>query len=197
VSAHTENVTELLNQWANGNREAGDKVFPLVYRELRRIAGRSMNRPGASHPLQTTELVHEAYLRLTGDSAGRWANRGHFFGVAAKAMRHFLVDYARVRAADKRGGHCRPLTLDDALLVSDERISEVVLLDDALTALTKLHPRQSQIVELRFFGGLSVEQTADTLKVSPETVARDWRAAKAWLHSELAQGGPNERGYDA
>jgi len=196
VSAHTENVTELLNQWANGNREAGDKVFPLVYRELRRIAGRSMNRPGASHPLQTTELVHEAYLRLTGDSAGRWANRGHFFGVAAKAMRHFLVDYARVRAADKRGGHCRPLALDDAFLVV-EQISEVVLLDDALTALAKLHPRQSQIVELRFFGGLSVEQTADTLKVSPETVARDWRAAKAWLHSELAQGGPNERGYDA
>jgi RNA polymerase sigma factor (TIGR02999 family) len=196
VSAHTENVTELLNQWANGNREAGDKVFPLVYRELRRIAGRSMNRPGASHPLQTTELVHEAYLRLTGDSAGRWANRGHFFGVAAKAMRHFLVDYARVRAADKRGGHCRPLALDDAFLMV-EQISEVVLLDDALTALAKLHPRQSQIVELRFFGGLSVEQTAETLKVSPETVARDWRAAKAWLHSELAQGGPNERGYDA
>jgi RNA polymerase sigma factor (TIGR02999 family) len=196
VSAHTENVTELLNQWANGNREAGDKVFPLVYRELRRIAGRSMNRPGASHPLQTTELVHEAYLRSTGDSAGRWANRGHFFGVAAKAMRHFLVDYARVRAADKRGGHCRPLALDDAFFVV-EQISEVVLLDDALTALAKLHPRQSQIVELRFFGGLSVEQTAETLKVSPETVARDWRAAKAWLHSELAQGGPNERGYDA
>jgi RNA polymerase sigma factor (TIGR02999 family) len=111
-------------------------------------------------------------------------------------MRHFLVDYARVRAADKRGGHCRPLALDDAFLVV-EQISEVVLLDDALTALAKLHPRQSQIVELRFFGGLSVEQTAETLKVSPETVARDWRAAKAWLHSELAQGGPNERGYDA
>lgn len=197
MSARTDEVTELLNQWANGDHEAGDKVFPLVYRELRRIAGHRMNRQGASHPLQTSELVHEAYLRLTGDSAGRWANRGHFFSVAAKAMRHFLVDHARARAADKRGGHSRPRALEDAFLVVEERIAEVVLLDDALIALTKLHRRQSQIVELRFFGGLSVEQTAEALKVSPETVARDWRAAKAWLHNELAQGSPAERGNDA
>lgn len=197
MSARTEQVTDLLNQWANGDQGAGERVFPLVYRELRRIAGRSMNRQGASHTLQTTELVHEAYLRLTGDSAKRWVNRGHFFGVAAKAMRHFLVDYARARAAGKRGGHYKLLSLEDTFLAAGERMTEVVSLDDALTALTKLHPRQSQIVELRFFGGLSVEQTAETLKISSETVARDWRAAKAWLHCELARRVPGGDRNDA
>jgi RNA polymerase sigma factor (TIGR02999 family) len=189
VTARTGQVTDLLNQWASGDQDAGEKVFPLVYRELRRIASRSMNRQGSSHTLQTTALVHEAYIRLTGDSSRQWANRGHFFGVAAKAMRHFLVDYARAGAAAKRGGHCKPLALDDAFLIVEERMADVALLDEALTALEKLHPRQSQVVELRFFGGLNVEQTAETLHVSPETVARDWRAAKAWLHCELARKG--------
>jgi RNA polymerase sigma-70 factor (ECF subfamily) len=189
VNPRSEQVTDLLNQWANGDQGAGEKVFPLVYRELRRIASRSMNRQGPANTLQTTALVHEAYIRLTGDSAKRWENRGHFFGVAAKAMRHFLVDHARAGGAAKRGGHCETLALEGAFLISEERMPEVVLLDDALTALSKLHPRQSRVVELRFFGGLNVEQTADTLKVSPETVARDWRAAKAWLHCELARTG--------
>jgi RNA polymerase sigma factor (TIGR02999 family) len=189
VDPRSEEVTDLLNQWANGDPGAGEKVFPLVYRELRRIASRSMNRQWAPHTLETTALVHEAYIRLTGDSAKQWENRGHFFGVAAKAMRHFLVDYARAGGAAKRGGHCETLALEDAFLISEERMPVVVLLDDALTALSKLHPRQSQVVELRFFGGLNVEQTAETLKVSPETIARDWRAAKAWLHCELARRG--------
>jgi len=185
-------VTDLLNRWTNGDQEAGEKVFPLIYRELRRIASRSMNGQGPSHTLQTTALVHEAYIRLTGDSAKHWESRGHFFGVAAKAMRHFLVDYARAGGAAKRGGRCEILTLDDAFLISEERMPEVILLDDALTALSRLHPRQSQVVELRFFAGLNVEQTAEALKVSPETVARDWRAAKAWLYCELARRGADE-----
>jgi RNA polymerase sigma factor (TIGR02999 family) len=192
VSAPTQQVTDLLNRWANGDQGAGERVFPLVYRELRRIASRSMNRQGTAHTLQTTALVHEAYIRLTGDSARRWANRGHFFGVAAKAMRHFLVDYARAGAAAKRGGYCRPFPLEEAFMITEERMPEVVLLDDALNALAKLHPRQSQVVELRFFGGLDVEQTAETLQISTETVARDWRAAKAWLYCELSRTGTGE-----
>jgi RNA polymerase sigma factor (TIGR02999 family) len=178
----------MLNRWANGDREAGEQVFPLVYRELRQIANRSMNGQGASHTLQPTALVHEAYIRLTGDAARRWENRGHFFGVAAKAMRHLLVDHARARATAKRGGG-RPLPLDENFAIPEDRMPEVLELDHALTALARLHPRQSEVVELRFFAGLNVEQTADALRVSPETVARDWRAAKAWLHSELARSG--------
>jgi RNA polymerase sigma-70 factor (ECF subfamily) len=187
VRARTGEITDLLNQWASGDEDAGEKVFPLVYRELRRIASRSMHRDGTAATLQTTALVHEAYIRITGDSARRWSNRGHFFGVAAKAMRHFLVDYARARSAAKRGGYFKPLPLDEGLPIAEERMAEVILLDDALTALAKLHPRQSQVVELRFFGGLSVEDTAEALKISEETVARDWRAAKAWLYCELAR----------
>lgn len=197
MDSPTQDVTELLNQWANGDECAGEKAFPLVYRELRRIASRSMNRQGAGHTLQTTALVHEAYLRMTGDSSRQWANRGHFFGVAAKAMRHFLVDYARAGTAAKRGGVGEALTLEDAFLIEEERLTEVIWLNDALTALERLHPRQSRIVELRFFGGLNVEETAETLKVSPETVARDWRAAKAWLYSELAGRGATDSPNDA
>ncbi|MFN0170023.1 MAG: sigma-70 family RNA polymerase sigma factor [Bryobacteraceae bacterium] len=192
MNPRAEQVTDLLNQWANGDQGAGERVFPLVYRELRRIARRSMNRQGPPRTLQTTALVHEAYIRLTGDAPRGWENRGHFYGVAAKAMRHFLVDYARAGGAAKRGGHCETLALEDAFLISEKRMPEVVLLDDALTALSKLHPRQCQVVELRFFGGLNVEQTAEALKVSPETVARDWRTAKAWLYCELARRGAGE-----
>ena len=179
-----QGLTELLNQWSGGDHSAGERVLPIVYGELRRIARRYMKQQGP-HTLQTTALVHEAYLRLTGDDQ-QWENRSHFFGVAAKAMRHVLVDYARAGGAAKRGGQNKPLALDDVLVVSPERLTEVVTLDHALTALSKLHPRQTQVVELRFFGGMSVEETAEALQVSNETVARDWRAAKAWLHRELA-----------
>ena len=182
-------VTELLNQWAGGDQAAGEKVLPLVYGELRRIARRSMNRQGPAHTLQATALVHEAYMRLIGDSGRQWENRAHFYGVAAKAMRHVLVDYARAGGAKKRGGQDKPVALEDVFVISPERLAEVVALDDALTALAKLHPRQSQVVELRFFGGWSVEETAETLRVSAETVMRDWRAAKAWLYRELERAG--------
>jgi RNA polymerase sigma factor (TIGR02999 family) len=196
MGASATEVTKLLNQWAGGDESAGEKVMPLVYGELRRIARRSLNRRGPPHTLQTTAVVHEAYLRLTGDSRGQWENRGHFFGVAAKAMRHVLVDYARASATAKRGGAKKPVELDGVPAISEERLGEVVALDDALTALAKLHPRQSKVVELRFFGGWSVEETAETLQVSPETVMRDWRAAKAWLHRELDNRGPNEHRND-
>src|SRR5579884_2207172 len=168
MTTSAREVTELLNQWASGDEAAGDKVLPLVYGELRRIAKRSMKRRGPSPTLQTTAVVHEAYLRLVGERGKKWENRTHFFGVAAKAMRQILVDYARASCAVKRGGEQRAVALDDALVVSDERMPEVIVLDDALTALTELHPRQSQVVELRFFGGWSVEETAQALRVSPE-----------------------------
>jgi len=186
LSAPTHEITDLLNQWAHGDAAAGERVFPLVYDELRRIAGRWL-RQSEPQTLQITALVHEAYLRLIGDSGKQWETRGHFFGVAAKAMRHILVDHARAGAAAKRGGPLKPIPLNDALDLAPDRLPELILLDDALSALAKLHPRQSQVVELRFFGGLSVEQTAGTLRVSAETVARDWRAAKAWLYCELQQ----------
>ena len=197
MAPSAQEVTELLNQWADGDEAAREKVVPLVYGELRRIAKRSIKHRGPSQTLQTTAVVHEAYLRLVGDRGTQWENRSHFFGVAAKAMRQILVDYARASSAAKRGGQQRALALDDALQVSEERMPEVVALDDALTALAELHPRQSQVVELRFFGGWSVEETAETLRVSPETVARDWRAAKAWLYRELERRGADKRGHNA
>jgi RNA polymerase sigma factor (TIGR02999 family) len=171
-------------------------VLSFVYGELRRLAKRSMKRRGPSQTLQTTAVVHEAYLRLVGDRGKQWESRTHFFGVAAKAMRQILVDYARASTAAKRGGQQCALTLDDALVISDERMPEVIALDDALTALAKLHPRQAQVVELRFFGGWSVEETAETLRVSPETVARDWRAAKAWLYRQLERRGGDKREHN-
>jgi RNA polymerase sigma factor (TIGR02999 family) len=197
MTTSAQEVTELLNQWAGGDEAAGEKVLPLVYGELRRIAKRSMKRRGPSHTLQTTAVVHEAYLRLLGDRGKQWENRTHFFGVAAKAMRQILVDYARASCAAKRGGQQRAVALDGALVVSDERMPELVALDDALTALAELHARQSQVVELRFFGGWSVEETAEALRVSPETVARDWRSAKAWLNRELERRGGDRRGHNA
>ena len=178
-------MTELLVEWSKGNEAARDQLMPLVYDELRRMARRYMNQQSPGHTLQTTALIHEAYLRMVGDAAKQWENRAHFFGVAATAMRHVLVDYARANQAAKRGGPLRPVQLDEALTVSADRLSEFTKLDDALCVLEKLNPRQGRVVELRFFGGLSVEETAQLLKVSPDTVMRDWRAAKAWLFQEL------------
>lgn len=159
--------------------------MPLVYTELHRMARRYMSQQNPSHTLQTTALIHEAYVRLANDPSRHFENRAHFFGVAAKAMRHVLVDYARGTQSAKRGGGQVMESLEEALVVSGERAAEIVALDDALQELAKLHPRQADVVEMRFFGGMSVEETAEMLKVSPETVARDWRAAKAWLYLEL------------
>ena len=183
-----QHITQLLNQWSNGDQAALDRLMPLVYAKLRRMARRHMNQQRPGHTLQTTALIHEAYMRLAGDSGKQWENRTHFFGVAAKAMRCVLVDHARSRRSGKRGGAVRPVTLDEGIHTSGERMAGLIALDDALTDLAKLHPRQCQVIELRFFAGLSVEETAAILKVSPDTVMRDWRAAKAWLERELNHG---------
>jgi len=180
-------VTQLLHEWSQGDQAAPEKLMPLVYAELRRMAHRYMAGQNRGHTLQTTALIHEAYLRLVNQSEKQWQNRSHFFAVAARAMRHILVDYARSKQAQKHGGGARELSLDEALTVSRERAAEMVALDEALAELAKVDQRKSQIVELRFFGGLSVEETAEVLKVSAITVMRDWSMAKAWLHRELSK----------
>ena len=180
-------VTELLQAWGGGDSAALNKLLPHIYDELRRLAGHYLRRERPDHTLQPTALVHEAYLRLIDTNNVRWQNRAHFFGVAAKAMRHILVDYARSRQAAKRGGEVRLVSLDEAAAVSAERSAEMVALDGALENLAAFDQRKSRVVELRYFGGMSVEETAEVLKVSPETVARDWRLARTWLLRELSK----------
>jgi RNA polymerase sigma-70 factor, ECF subfamily len=179
-------VTQLLNQWSHGDEAAPEKLMPLVYAELRKMAHRYMAGQNPGHTLQTTALIHEAYVRLVNQPEKQWQNRSHFFAVAAQAMRHILVDYARSKQAEKHGGGAQKFSLDEALTVSQERAAEMVALDDVLEELAKIDRRKSQVVELRFFGGLSVEETAEVLKVSAITVMRDWSMAKAWLHRELS-----------
>ena len=185
----THEVTQLLQAWSEGDERARDKLIPLVYDELHRLARRYMagERPGQT--LQTTALVNEAYLRLVDVKAVRWQNRAHFFGVSAELMRRILVDHARSRRSLKRGGEAQRVSLDEALVVSPEGgadlRADLVALDDALNTLAAMDPRRSRVVELRFFGGLSVEETTEVLKVSAETVMHDWKLAKAWLLREL------------
>jgi RNA polymerase sigma factor (TIGR02999 family) len=186
-----QEVSQLLRAWSDGDQTALDKLMPLVYEELRRMAKRHMDRQGPGHTLQTTALIHEAYLRLVDQKETRWQNRAHFFAVAATAMRHILVDYARTRQAAKRGGEAVVVSLDEAAVASDERAAEMAALDDALEGLAAFDRRKCRVVELRYFGGLSVEETAEVLKVSRETVARDWRLARTWLLRELSK--TNER----
>ncbi|MFN0086356.1 MAG: sigma-70 family RNA polymerase sigma factor [Blastocatellia bacterium] len=178
-------VTQLLQDWSQGDQEALDKLMPMVYVELRRMARRYMAQQSPGHTLQTTALINEAYLRLVNHQEKQWQNRSHFFAVAARAMRHILVDYARTRRAARRGGGAQVFPLDEAFVATDERAAELVALDDALEELVVIDPRKSQIVELRYFGGLSVEETADVLKISATTVMRDWSMAKAWLRRAL------------
>jgi RNA polymerase sigma factor (TIGR02999 family) len=178
-------VTQLLIAWSNGEEDALEKLVPLIYDELRRIARRYMKREPAGHTLQTTALVNEAYLRLIEQKGMKWQNRAHFFAISAQLMRRILVSMARARHADKRGGEARQVSLDDALMISEDRAAELVALDEAMNELAALDPRRSRVVELRYFGGLSVEETAEVLKISPETVMRDWKRAKAWLYAEL------------
>jgi RNA polymerase sigma factor (TIGR02999 family) len=182
-----EEVTELLAEWGKGSQAALEQLMPLVYIELHRMARRYMGSQNAGHTLQPTARINEAYIRLASDDGREWANRAHFFSVAAKSMRHVLVDHARGRRATKRGSATPLLSLDEAIVISDERTAEIIALDDALSELAQLNQRQSDVVELRYFGGLTVEETAQVKKVSPETVLRDWRAAKAWLYSQLSQ----------
>jgi RNA polymerase sigma factor (TIGR02999 family) len=179
-------VTELLVAWSNGNQAARDQLMTAVYDELHRLARRYMRRESPGHTLQTSALLNEAFLRLVDQKNVHWQNRAHFFGIAAQMMRRILVDYARSRNYEKRGGGARALSLDEALIVSDARNEEVVNVHEALERLTEFDSRKGQIVELRFFGGLSIEETAEVLGVSRGTVMRDWTLAKAWLRRELS-----------
>lgn len=188
ASPSSHRVTELLVRWREGDRLALGELMPLVYDELHRLAARYMRGERPGHTLQTSDLVNEAYLRLAGHEEMQWQNRAHFFAVAAQAMRRILVDHARRRGNQKRGGGAHRVVLDEALIVSDERAAEVVALDDALARLSEIAPRKSQLVELRFFGGLSIEEAAEVLKVSPGTAMRDWTFTKAWLRKEIAGG---------
>ena len=178
--------TELLLAWGRGDSRAFDQLMPLVNDELRRLAQRYMARERPGHTLQATALVNEAYLRLVEVKRVRWESRAHFFAMAGRLMRRILVDFARARASGKRGRGARKVSLDEALLVSSEPEQDLVALDDALARLEAIHPRKGQVVELRFFGGLSVEETAEALRVSTDTVKRDWRFAKLWLLRELS-----------
>ncbi|MBS1790308.1 MAG: sigma-70 family RNA polymerase sigma factor [Acidobacteria bacterium] len=187
-----EEITQLLLAWGGGDDAALEKLMPLVHNELKRMARRYMNRQRTGHTLQTTALVNEAYLRLIDSSRVNWQNRAHFFAISAQLMRRILVDAARQRQNLKRGGGAQPIALDEAAEVSDERAAELVALDDALKTLATLNPRQSQVVELRYFGGLSEEETAAVLNVSIRTVRRDWNLTRRWLYRELSRNANDE-----
>jgi len=182
-----QEITEMLMAWSNGDEAALEKLIPLVYRELHRIAHRYLGRERIGHTLQTTALVHEAYVRLIDCKNVQWQNRAHFFAISAQLMRRILVDFARSRNYSKRGGGARRVAFDEAMAIAPERSVDLVALDDALTELARLDPRQSRVVELRFFGGLSIGEAAEVLKVSPGTVKRDWSLAQAWLYRELSK----------
>lgn len=186
TKASLHEVTQLLQSWSGGNQEALDKLVPLVHAELHRLARHYMSNERPGHTLQTTELVNEAYVRLIDWKNVRWQNRAHFFGVAAQIMRRILVDFARSRASAKKGGGTQYVSLSEAMTISPERGEDLIALDDALERLAELDSRKSRIVELRFFGGLSVEETAEVLKISARTVMRDWGLAQAWLYRELS-----------
>jgi RNA polymerase sigma factor (TIGR02999 family) len=186
-------ATELLLAWSNGDESAFDQLVPLVYRELRTLARRYMRHERADHTLQATALVNEAYVRLIDAKGIRWQGRAHFLAIAAQTMRRILVEFARQRGRQKRGGEFIRVTLDDAQELVPEQNTDLVALNDALSTLATVDPRMSQVVELRFFGGLSVQETADVLNVSAETVMRDWKTAKVWLLRELSEPQPGAR----
>ena len=179
-------VTELLFEWSHGNQAALEELIPLIEDELHRIARRYMRRERHGHTLLTTALVNEAYLRLAESKGVRWQNRAHFFAIAARIMRRIMVDYARRRQHLKRGGGALKVTLDEAAVVADERGAELMALDEALNELTRKYPRKGLVVEMRFFGGLTVEEAAEVLKVDARTVKRDWLFARAWLHNRIS-----------
>ena len=187
-----QDVTQLLMAWSNGEQDALEQLIPLVYSELHRLAHRYMGNERREHTLQSTALVHEAYERLINLKDVSWQNRAHFFAVSAQLMRRILVDYARSRRYSKRGGQWRHVPLNEAVAVFQDRRTDIVALDDALRTLADVDPRKARVVEMRFFGGLSIKETAEVLNVSPETVLRDWRLAKVWLLRELSQGNADE-----
>jgi RNA polymerase sigma factor (TIGR02999 family) len=186
-----DEVTRLLVDWGNGNQAALDALIPLVYDELRRLAGRYMRRESPGHTLQTSAVVNEAYLRLVNQKSVQWQNRAHFFGIAAQLMRRILVDHARSRSRAKRGGGAQMVSLVEQAVIPNE-VEEVIALDDALKNLAEMDPRKSQIVEMKFFGGLTNEEVAAVLKVTPRTVERELRKAKAWLNRALSKGATDD-----
>ncbi len=185
-ASNTQEITDLLQKWSGGDREALEKLTPVIYAELYRIAKRYMNRERGNHTLQTTALVNEAYLRLIDWENAKWENRAHFFGVSAQLMRRILVDFARKRPKVE-GAVVNQVSLEEAFIVSTEKDADLVLLDEALNELTQFDERKAKIVELKFFGGLSVEEIAEVIKVAPITVMREWQKAKAWLYLELSK----------
>ena len=187
-SEKSQEISRILHEWSDGGQEASEKLMPLVYDELRRQAARYLRRERPGHTLQTTALIHETYLKLIDQRNVDWQNRAHFFGIAAQAMKRILLDYAKARHREKRGGTAENLPLDEArFVVSGEKSVDLIALDEALTRLAKLDKRQAGIVELKFFAGLSIEDIGETLQISPATVKREWNSAKAWLHSEITK----------
>jgi RNA polymerase sigma factor (TIGR02999 family) len=191
IQPSKQQITRLLQSWQEGNQSALDELVPMVYAELHRLAHHYMSGERTDHTLQTTALVNEAYIRLVDSAHANWENRSHFFGVCAQVMRRILVDWARSRKALKRGGVASSLELNEALAAVKEPSTDLVAVDDALQVLAAVDPRKARVIELRFFGGLSVSETAEVLKVSEETVHRDWRLAKSWLRRELSGERPN------
>ena len=191
-SISPQEVTQLLADWGRGDKSAFDKLFPLVHEELRRIAQRQMSHERPGHTLQATALVNEAYLKLAGNEGFEWRDRAHFYAVCAQVMRHVLIDHARAHARDKRGGGALQVSLNDAIALGEQRAEELVALDEALRSLEHLDPQKGRIVEMRYFGGLSIEETAEVLDISPRTVRREWRRAKAWLYRMISEGVADE-----
>ena len=187
MQSPSQEVTELLVAWSGGDTAALENLMPVVYDELRRLARQYMHREADNQTLQTTALIHEAYLKLIDQKRVQWQNRAHFFAVSAQMMRRILVDMARKRHAERRGGVLQRISLDEAPTLSQSPAREVVAVDEALTALAALDPQKSRIVELRFFAGLSVEETAEVLKISAATVMREWKRAQAWLYTEIGR----------
>ena len=194
MPASKDEVTQLLRQWANGDKDALEQLTPLVYDVLHTLAHRYIRRERPGHTLQTTALLNEAYVRLVEQNDVDWQNRAHFFGVAAQVMRHILVDYARQHMSAKRGGEVQKFQLQEDLVISRERAVELIALDEAMHALTKIYPRRSRVVELRYFGGLNNKEASELLNVSEATIERDWRFAKAWLYRELQPSEPLNNG---
>lgn len=184
-------ITQLLAEWSDGNQAALDELYPLVYEELHRLARRYMSRERKGHTLQTTALINEAYVRLVDQRNVQWANRSHFFAISAQIMRRILIDHARRHGYAKRGGGARQVSLDETATVIQDNLSEFLRLDEALKSLAQLDPRRSQVVELRYFGGLNNEEIADVLKISENTVIRDWNMARAWLYRQLSGSAAN------
>jgi RNA polymerase sigma factor (TIGR02999 family) len=186
TSSPPHEITQLLAEWSEGNQAALDQLYPLVYNELRRLAHGYLRRERKGHTLQTTALINEAYLRLVDQKHVHWANRSHFFGISAQIMRRILIDHARRYDYAKRGGGAQRISLDEAAIVAKQRGRTLLLLDEALKSLAKIDPRRSQVVELRYFGGLNNEDIASVLRISENTVTRDWNMARAWLYQELS-----------